>query len=894
MKKLTTTSIVFLICSCLVFAQQRRTSTTRTNRAQANTPAQPALPPQFSQVTLKGKVIDIKTLKPIEFASVFLTDSVGLKNLMGTMTDTAGYFTLDRVPVGKNYFKVSSLSYALYEKTITIKGDKQLNQVGFVRLEPSEEQLEEVVVKGEGSFFSMQADKRVFSADKLEMAEGGTAADLMRQIPILDVDIDDNVQLRGKQILVTIDGRPSPFPDVNAVMQMLPADIIERVEVITNPSSKFEARGGGGVINIVLKKSRAKGYNGLASVNLSSLDYYRAGLNFNLRRGRLNWTFLGDLRYNESQQKTQTNRWNYRQDTVYYSEKQRAGIKSYSSNKIGKIGLDYFYDDKTTYSISQTLTNPYSNSIDIMDGKSFYVRGTARDVTNRDNRNFSENLTYVTDLNYRKVYREDVPHEFTIDFQMSFNDLDREYSSITRYYNPTTLLKNRNPYDQMRLYDRRTSKYYAKADYLHPIGKTGKWETGVSSITNTNKTKTDASVMQYVPGDTSYKYNRRLSEDFEYLEEVAAGYFEYANTLKKFGYKLGGRSEYSYVSGLSKLDTIDFKKTYFYLFPAAFITYKLPDNQTIGASYSTRINRPNFWDMMPFIDDSDPNNYRLGNPQLKPAYTHNAEMTYNIYNPKTRSNFSCDVFYSYTSDIIQRITYTDSLSKFITISQGIRDTVTNISRSENSGNQQQFGSTVVYRMRAGATTLTTTLTGYYEIMKGHIGRLEYQKDGFSGKVQLNGQYTFSTTGTSVNIVGTFETPRISAQGMYRPVRGLDMSVRQQFLDRKLRLTLILEDVFNTVRYQSDTRTTAYRSEFDRKADTRALRLSLSYRFGKMDTEVEKRKSRRTQDVPQEALQGAQTLIQQQQQLKQQQQNNTPKPTVPGPANPEPTGGDTPR
>lgn len=878
----------------MVLAQQRNPSTTRKNRAQASQPAQAVLPPLYSTVTLKGKVIDQKTLKPVEFATVFIADSAGVATSIGTLTDTSGNFTLERVPIGKVYFKTNFLGYTLYEKTLTLKGDKALNQMGFVRMEQSEEVLDEVIVKAESNFFTMQADKRIFSADKLEMAEGGTAADLMRQIPILDVDIDDNVQLRGKQIIVTIDGRPSPFPDVNAVMQMLPADIIDRVEVITNPSSKFEARGGGGVINIVLKKSKAKGYNGLASLNVSSLDYYRAGLNFNLRRGRLNWTFLGDLRYNESHQVSGTDRWNYRADTIYYSEKQKTDSKNYNSNKIAKIGLDFFSDDRTTYSIAQTVSNPYTDSWDLMNGKSYYSRGTGRDVTKRKNTNFSQNYTYVTDLNYRKVYSEDVPHEFTIDLQMSFNNLDRDYTSLTEYFNPTTLLKNRNPYNQTRGYDRGTSKFYAKSDYVHPIGKTGKWETGVSSITNTNRTKTDTYLTLYRTGlPDSSVYNRRLSEDFKYVEEVAAGYFEYANTLQKFGYKIGGRAEYSYVSGVSHLDNIDFKKQYTYLFPSVFFTYKLPENQTIGTSYSTRINRPNFWDMMPFIDDSDPNNYRIGTPNLKPAYTHNAEMTYNIYNPKTRGNLSCDLFYSYTSDIIQRITYTDSLSKFIPLMSGIRDTVTNISRYENSGNQQQFGSTVMYRLRAGATTLTTTLTGYYEVMRGKIGRLAYKEDGFSGKIQLNGQYTFSNTGTGINIVGTFETPRVSAQGSYRSIRSLDFSIRQQFLDKKLRLTLVVEDIFNTTRYLSDTRTALYRSEYDRKVDTRGVRLSLSYRFGKMDTEAEKRKTRRTQEVPQDALQGAQTLIQQQQQIKQQQNNNNSlKPPTVSP--PEPTGPDATR
>lgn len=799
--------------------------------------------------SIKGVVVDSVTIEPLSFSTIVLKKAESGVMVKGLQTLDDGAFNLTAIPFGNYDLQITFVGYKNYSTRVVLSKANPTIDMGVISVAEDDNMLEAVVVSAEGNTFTMQADKKVFDAEKIDAAAGGSAADVLRQIPLVELDADDNMQMRGKSVIVTVDGRPSPFPDVQTTIQMLPADAIERVEVITNPSARYMSEGAGGIVNIVLKKSMVRGYNGSVSLNITPNNQYRGGANFNYRVGKVNLFATANGRYMERRTESVTERQNFRADTAYEYVHQGSKYKNTSPGGVTKFGFDYFFDDKNSITVSEMISVYKNDSRDYV-GLDYYRQPTMYKYRfgERVNEAHNTDYGYVTDINFKHIFNHKLEHEFTADFRYSYNDYDKNTDYRTQlerripisggdstYYEPLT--------QQLKDGGSGLHRLIARADYVQPIGTTGKFEAGVSVNNRWHNVKYDALTWendQFVP-------NPKQEEDYHYVEQIYSGYADLANTFGKIGYKVGFRLEQSLMSGSTHADVdTSLKKNYFYVFPSGFLTYDLPEDQRLVASYSARISRPSFTALVPYVDISNIQNIRVGNSNLKPSYTHSVELSYSRFFKESKNSFNIDVYYQHTKDIIQRVSRLDSLTKYVP--EAVNDMV-NVSMSENVGKSQSLGTTAIFRYRKiKKLTITATVSASYDRMSGLLNGTEaYTTDKFVGNASLSATYTFPYK-IVASTTGRWSSPRLTAQGSSQQYGTVDLSVRRSFFDKNLTVTIAVYDLFNTSKYVSHSQTSTFISDYERTSNSRQIRFSLMYKFGKLDTDVVNRRIKQSVEL----------------------------------------------
>ncbi|TWF41260.1 outer membrane receptor protein involved in Fe transport [Chitinophaga polysaccharea] len=777
-----------------------------------------------------GKIADIATGKPVEYASVVLLKQADSAMVTGAYTNPAGNFSLNNIAPGIYVLRITFMGYEKLEKAVRVTDGKN-TFAGTLRLQPAGKVLNAVEIKAEKPAFSMQIDRQVFDAGNMINAEGGTGTDILKNIPSVDVDIDDNITLRGKSVTIYVDGKPSPFGDAKTALQMIPAESIDRVEVINNPSAKFEANGSGGIINIVLKKDKAIGYNVMINAGGATRGEGSGSLNASLRLKRFN--FFGN--YNGRYEQVNGSGYSYRQNLVadsshtsFFSQSSRN--ENTNSNNGGRFGFDYFLDDHNTFTISQGINrNNNQNEDNILLNYLDDKKATLR-YGDRNNISRSNNGNNNTNLNYKHTF--DKPNqELTAYVSYSGNSSNSSSNYYTQYHitGIDTLPNADKQYNTSR---NKNSFWNLQSDYTSPIGAKGKLEAGVKSTMRHIDNNYIASLYDWSIPD--YKVSPVLSNQYNYEEDIFAGYFNFANAIGNLGYQVGVRAEQSHLKGYSVTRDTTVNNRFFNLFPSVFLKYNLPknQNQSLVFNYSTRIDRPNFDQLLPYVNNSDPQNIRTGNPELQPALSHKFEVSYSEYYPKTNNYMSISSYYAQTNDNIDRISTLDTIS-------GITTT-----RPMNLATQQNIGGNVSYSLN---------LSKWWKVWANL--NVEYNKltsvtinnENFS--YGLNGNTQFRLPGrVSVELSGHFRSPRIQPQGTFKAMNGMDFGVRKEFLKtRALVVALNISDILNTQQFNSHYQTATFIQDYDRKRATRFIRLNVRYRFGKMDPNLFKKKKPQDED-----------------------------------------------
>ncbi|MBO9731997.1 MAG: TonB-dependent receptor [Chitinophaga sp.] len=771
-----------------------------------------------------GKVADIVTAKPIEYASVVLLKQADSSMVTGAYTTPAGTFTLNNIAPGIYILRITFMGYEKLEKAIRVTEGKN-TLAGTLRLQSAGKVLNAVEIKAEKPAFSMQIDRQVFDAGNMINAEGGTGTDILKNIPSVDVDIDDNITLRGKSVTIYVDGKPSPFGDAKTALQMIPAESIDRVEVINNPSAKFEANGSGGIINIVLKKDKAFGYNVMFNAGGATRGEANGSVNASLRMRRFN--FFGN--YNGRYENVNGSGFSSRQNLVADSSHtsfftQSSKNENTNSNNGGRFGFDYFLDDHNTFTISQGINRSRSDNEDniylnYMDEKKETLRYGNR---NNNSNNYSSNNN--TNLNYKHTFAKE-NQELTAYISYSGNKSNGNSGYNTQYhYKDTDTLPNA---DKQRNNSNNGNRFWnIQSDYTSPMGKKGKLEAGVKATMRHIDNNYIASLYDWSAKD--YLVSSGLSNQYNYEEDIYGGYLNFANAIGNLGYQVGVRAEQSFLKGYSVTRDTTVNNRFFNLFPSVFLKYNLPknQNQSLVFNYSTRIDRPNFDQLLPYINNSDPQNIRTGNPELQPALSHKFEVSYSVYYPKTNNYLSTSTYYAQTNDNIDRISTLDTIS-------GVTTT-----KPMNLATQQNIGGNVSYSLN---------LSKWWKIWANL--NLEYNKltsitvnnENFS--YGLNGNTQFRLPGrVSIELGGHFRSPRIQPQGTFKAMNGMDLGVRKEFLKNKgLVVALNISDILNTQQFSSHYETATFIQDYDRKRATRFIRLNVRYRFGKMDPNLFKKK-----------------------------------------------------
>ncbi len=826
-----------------------------------------------------GKIVDSITKKPIDATSVQLyqtrVDSVTKQRkdvvVSGMLTQANGDFSLENVPVmGQYTLRISGIGFQPYEQKVSFFDMKDLQgggrpdmaammnkldkDLGNISLQIDEKVLGNVVVTSSKPLMQLGIDRKIFNVDQNIVTAGGTGVDVMRNVPSLNVDIDGNVSLRNNTPQIFVDGRPTTL-----TLEQIPADAIESVEVITNPSAKFDASGGtAGILNIVLKKNKKVGYNGGLRANVDSRLRVGGGADINIRQDKVNFFASANYNQRKSISNGTTKRTTYGSPDTYLNQVDESIMNG--RFMFGRAGFDYFIDNRNTFTLSGT-----------------YVEGRFRPNTesqlyidslfNPKTSSYSERLSNTDGRFRNKGVSASFKHIFPkagreLTADATFNKSNNNNINIIRndYYNNVNQLDR--SFQQQQMASGNNSNLVVQTDFINPINDKSKFEAGVRA--SVRKASSNNNFYFVNPSNGQLVLNVPLSVKYESTDQVYAGYATYTNRINTFGYQLGMRVESSNYEGIlpDKNESFDIKFPVS-LFPSVFLSQQLKNDQELQLNYSRRINRPNFWQLSPFTDYSDSLNLSRGNPGLNPEFTNSIELSYSKLF-KNKDNFLASVYFKNTTDLITR--YQDKELNPATGKDALVNTYINANRSYVTGLELTAKNKITRWW-----DVTSNVNFYTADIKIDNLPIEEQDQFVSYFAKISNNFKLPKNFT-VQLSGDYQSKTISpqggggrgmmwgggsqsvAQGFIRPNFGMDMAVKFDFLEKKnASISLNVNDILRTREYDSFAESAFFVQNVSRIRDQQVVRLNFSWRFGKFDAALFKRKNMRGE---RESMQGA--------------------------------------
>ena len=779
--------------------------------------------------------------------------------ILGTMLTSAnGDFSFENLPLMGNFkLSISCIGYKKLEKQlnfgIKMGGGQSMQEMmalvdkdlGNIKLEESPTDLQSVTVNSTARpQFEMGIDRKIFNVDKNIVSTGQTAVEVMKSIPNLNVDIDGNVTLRNATPTLLIDNRPTTL-----TMDQIPADIIDKVEIITNPSAKYDASGGNaGILNIVLKKNKKNGYNGGIRTGLDMRGKFNGGGDLNLRDNKLNFSLSANMNGRKSINSSKNERQILGTRPSFVNT--NSDNTSNGSFDFYRAGVDYLPDNRNSFSLYTNIAhggsvNSGTQTIDSLNGKPL------TSLANNSNFDF---LNKGAQLAFKHLFAEP-GHELTAD--INYNQSNNNNASVinSSYLNQRSAGAGNN------------KNYTTNIDYAREYKNGVKFETGIRYNTRDEFNSRDQFRNNIYLSSVSTKYN--------YGENILAGYVNLNGKANKLSYQMGLRAENrSYtvdVQNHQGLDSLHFKKSFpISLFPSAFVTYKINDKQDIQLNYSKRINAPNFFQLQPFPDYTDPLNISVGNPNLNPQFTHSFELGYNnAY--KKGANFLANAYYKYSTQLITNYIYkainpisNDSAfySSYINANTAItyglelsnKTSITkwwDLNLSFNLFNSSIQATIPGQDVNNNLTSWFSKMNNTFKLPKGY-------------SIQFSGQYQAKTIlppgggGRGGGFggfgggggFGGFGGPQSTAQGYNLPYYDFDLAIKKDWTlkaGRTASLSFSVSDVFKTRVNKTYSESQYFIQNVTRIRDQQFFRLNFSYRFGKFDVNLLKRKNNKSED-----------------------------------------------
>lgn len=836
-----------------------------------------------------GKIVDSKTNKGMEAVSVQLIqskfDTISKKRrdtvLAGMFTPKSGNFSFENLPLFANFkLSITAIGYKPIEQKVAFEmkpGQGDMSQamagidkdLGNIKVEADAQVLQSVTVTGSKPLMQMGIDRKIFNVEKNITSAGGTGVDVMRNIPAVNVDIDGNVTLRNSAPQIFVDGRPTTL-----TLEQIPADAIESVELITNPSAKFDASGGqSGILNIVLKKARKVGYNGGIRAGIDSRGKPNAGADINVRQGKVN--VFANAMYNARKSKGwgETDRLNsFDVPSVRILQDNNSVFNG--AFAFTRFGLDYFIDNRNTITLAQSIVGgnfEFDNANDILVDTLDNSPGIVSQYRNTLGKNTFRN--YGTTVSFKHIFAKP-GKEWTAD--VNFNKSKNTNNSDISFQSFSDL-DQKNPINLAQLQEvdggGRNTFLIMQTDYVNPISDKMKWEGGLRAQIRTFESRQ----LNYL----NTEYQPQISNEFEYTDYVYAGYVTFSQKIKeKFSYQLGLRVESSSYEGvqLGKAKyTNEFPLSFF---PSIFLTKAIGDKQDIQLNYSRRINRPNFFQLMPNTDFSDPLNLQTGNPDLTPEFTNSLELSYQKTYGEKNNTFLATLFGKYTTDLISRY---QSRQKV-----GGSDTVAFVTTWINATEAYATGLELVFRNNLTKWwELNLNTNVYYSKINGSNIVPDLENDQTSSFTKLNNTFKINK-GWSIQLSADYQSKSAlpistsnsggggrgmggggggfmggspsTSQGYIDANYGVDLGLRKDFKIKtnQASISLNINDIFQTRRYSVHSEGTGFVQDEWRRRDPQIVRLNLSYRFGKFDASLFKRKNMRGEaEGMQNGMQGVQ-------------------------------------
>lgn len=801
------------------------------------------------RVRISAVVKDLKTGNPVAAATIMALTTVRREGadpdtlVQSTMTEQDGRFHLS-VPRGiRTIVQITAVGFGQEEVPVNILNGLNDYDLGEIGLTNEASSLATVVVTAKKPLMSVGVDKRIFNADAAITSKGGNAVDLMKQIPAISVDVDGSVSLRNSTPQIFVNGRPTIL-----TLEQIPSDDIDRVEVITNPSARYDASGTGGIINIILKKNRKGGLNGVATLGGGTPSLLNAGLSLNYRKNKMNLFLSGNRNQSGGEAKGEAYRENKKNGLVtdyFNQESNRDRDRRFTSVR---GGLDYDFNEFNSLSISQGFVKGEFDNDEIQKQRYYYANGDAFQNGERFSTDGFWFTRANTAINYRRTYSKP-EKEWTADinFNTGNNGGDGRITNLF-YNNQGQLISDPN----VVVNDSKGSgtQFTFQTDYVNPLTENSKLEFGARSHINMSKDRLD---VFSVEGNDYTKLP--LSNNYRSKAMVNAIYGNYSNKAGKLRYQAGLRAEHSSFTG----ELLDSAKKFGYdypskgtslwksVFPSVYLTYELSEGNDIQFNFSRRINRPGFREINPYVDISDPLNLRKGNPELEPEFTNSFEINYN-------KNYSSGnlLISSYLRNNTEDITlFSDTLTteEYEKLNNAAIDPNAILNTFINADRTNRMGVEVTWQQKIGKYfDLTPSLNTQYRDLKAEVRGVDMSNTGFNWSTKLMMNYKIVQpdaallNNLSFQLSGEYQSPRVMAQGKTKEQYYMDFAIRKDFLKNNAgTITFNVNDVFNSRRFGNITDTENFYQDSYRRWNVRSVRLTFSYRFGRADLDIFKRR-----------------------------------------------------
>ncbi|SMC72357.1 outer membrane beta-barrel family protein [Pedobacter africanus] len=792
---------------------------------------------------ITAKVVDAQTNETIPFASAMILNRKTKAVVKGMQTDANGNLVMTPLPKGVFTFKISYVGYqTMVRDSVSISDTQKEISLGTIKMKPAKgTALKEVAITAQKSTMQLGIDKKVFSVDQSLVSEGGSASDLLQNVPSVQADMDGNVSLRGSTgVKVLIDGKPSMIAGGNVaqILQSIPASSIESVELITNPSAKYDAEGQSGIINIVLKKNKKLGLNGSLALTAGNRDNYNANTSLSFQNSKVN--IYGNYSYRYG------NRLGGGYSNITYLNptfptafaNQLTDSKSLDKGHNFKAGLDYYLAEKSILSFTGGFNIRDNERSELLSIDKLNPSKNPLERSRRDNTNDGSGGNYDLSLDFVQKFKKP-KEELTFNFSFSDGTNDNYQNYLTDVYYANGSEVNTLPVIQINDGKGTNRSYNVQTDYTLPVGTTGKIEAGYRSQIRYAENNMFSTNFNHLSGE--YDINFALTNEFNSKDQVHALYINYQNQVKNFGYQVGLRAEdatldtrlgmYDKAGGLSYVPG---KVDYTRLYPSIFLTQKFKAEQQLQLSYSRRVNRPRGWDTNPFLDVSDPLIWRQGNPNLRPEDVHAYELSYSKYWKKI--TFISTAYMRQTNDVIQRIR-TEADENGVTIV-----TPQNLTRELSSG-LELIGRFDV----AKAWNFTTNINLYQRKINGVPAYGIVDNSGFSWNANLTNNFVLPYKIT-LQIKGDYRSREVMAQGKRNSNYVVDAGAKYDFKNKKSSLSFNIKDVFNTRNWSMTSGAANAITDFRRNMQGTMASLTYAYRFGKNDFNFKKNKKSDQQEM----------------------------------------------
>lgn len=772
---------------------------------------------------ISGTVIDESTGEPVEFASVSLINKKDERPVDGTITSDKGKFTLNNVAEGNYKLAVTFVSYeTIFIDPVNANGKTNID-LGEIKLKADIKMLEEIVVEDKKDLIEDKIDRIVYNADQDLTNSGGDASDVLRKVPMLSVDLDGNVQMRGNgNIRVLINNKPSSIMagSVADALKQIPADMIKSVEVITSPSAKYDAEGTAGIINIITKKNTLSGLSGNINLNGGNRGSNISGnMNYRWKKFGIALSTNGRAYYAPFEQSTLRENFTESGQLVSVIDQFNSG-KSFGLFGNTQLGFDYDINDKNVLTGGVRLGYRTRDQDNLL-------------VSNFDNPQSSTSNVFTREFDNGNGFNT---LDVNLDYIKTFKKPKQELNILTLYSRGSGLQDfNVNQFNAQNLLTARENssnnsfneEMTLQIDYTHPFSDLFQLETGTKGIMRT--VGSDFEFFNYDFDQQAFLLSPGRSNEFNYGQDVWSSYinFQYL-TSSKWGFQAGVRYEKTDIEGNFITDEVGFTQSYDNWIPSVVVSRDFKDGSKIKLSYNQRIQRPSISFLNPFVNYADSLNISFGNPELLPELTNNYELSYSLFKRKFSLNTS--LYWQQTTDVITSV-------------QSIAENGVSTTTFENIAKNDRLGMSIFGSYNPNKKLrISANFNLYYTTFEAP--GFENPEANSAFDMNLNASYDFGK-GWSAQTFGFFRSRRVELQGLRGAFSFYTMGVKKEIFKDKGAITVGINNPFaNSLKIRSDFSDTTFRSADVRSVFIRSYRIGFEYKFGNSNGQRKPRRTKR--------------------------------------------------